>query len=174
MTVRFTIGLFAFVFILIKPLSSFGQPENDKATKQDGSLPHAQFDTSLIAVIPFNQNSSSVFDKDSKPSTLAEDDFKNLDSLLASCITAYNNSLDELRKHQRIDLTKTRYYKQLIVVINKNGEKEVWLNCLCNTRGGDAWRTKIIMVDDGGNCYFNLRINLTTKKYYNLMVNGLA
>ena len=32
----------------------------------------------------------------------------------------------------------------------------------------------LIFVNDGGNCYFNLKINLTTGQYYELMVNGDA
>ena len=31
-----------------------------------------------------------------------------------------------------------------------------------------------MIVDDGGNCYFNFKINLTTKKFYDLRVNGEA
>ena len=30
------------------------------------------------------------------------------------------------------------------------------------------------MVDDGGNCFFNVKVNLNTGQYYDLMVNGNA
>ena len=28
------------------------------------------------------------------------------------------------------------------------------------------------MVNDGGNAFFNVRVNLTTNTYYDLMING--
>jgi hypothetical protein len=33
---------------------------------------------------------------------------------------------------------------------------------------------KMFGVEDGGNCYFNFKINLITKKYFDLGVNGVA
>lgn len=84
----------------------------------------------------------------------------------------YNNSLDKDHKQWSIDLIKFNYRKQLIAVTNKTGEKEVWVNCFCNTWDNDRWKTEMMLVADGGNCYFNFKINLTTKKYYDLGVNG--
>ena len=34
------------------------------------------------------------------------------------------------------------------------------------------WKTTIIHVKDGCNSYFNFKINLTTKRIYDLFVNG--
>jgi hypothetical protein len=59
-------------------------------------------------------------------------------------------------------------------VTNKKGEKEVWVNCFCDTWNSNRWKTEILFVEDGGNCYFNFRINLATKKYHDLGVNGEA
>jgi len=70
-----------------------------------------------------------------------------------------------------IDLKK--YKRQYIAVINSKGEKEVWVNCFCDTWKKN-WRKELIFVLDGGNCYFNLKINLTKGEYYDLMVNGDA
>jgi hypothetical protein len=67
-----------------------------------------------------------------------------------------------------------RYYRQYIVVYNKRGEKEVWVNCFCNIQSIDYWRQKAVIVMGGGNCFFNVRINLTRKSYSDFMVNGLA
>ncbi len=57
--------------------------------------------------------------------------------------------------------------------INEEGEKEVWVNCFCKT-DGQNWKKESIQVDDGGNCYFRVKINLTTGKYHDLMVNGFG
>ncbi|NCU36630.1 hypothetical protein EOM75_11540 [Candidatus Falkowbacteria bacterium] len=65
------------------------------------------------------------------------------------------------------------YKRQYVPVINEKGEMEVWVNCFCGNWGIND-RTNILIVEDGGNCYFNLKINLTKENYYDLMVNGNA
>jgi len=75
------------------------------------------------------------------------------------------------KKHFIIDLDG--YKRQYISVINRNGEKEVWINFMCDTGDGD-WRKELIVVDDGGNCYFKLKINITKGNHYDFFVNGDA
>ena len=65
-----------------------------------------------------------------------------------------------------IDLTK--YSRQLVPVLNSKNEKEVWINCYC----GHRIKKTIVSVEDGGKCYFNLKVNLTRKTYYDLMINS--
>ena len=56
-----------------------------------------------------------------------------------------------------------------------NKEKIIYINCFCYIMDlyADQWKTELIMVDDGGNCYFNVKANLDKNEYYELMVNGL-
>lgn len=131
-------------------------------------------DTSIIAIIPFDKSRDWLFDKTYSPSTLTQNDIGKIETLMTACIDKYNNKLSpDNKQYFAIDLTKEKYKRQYVAVTNKNGDKDVWINCLCQTHG-DNWKTSIIMVDDGGNCYFNLKINLTKEKYYDLGVNGLA
>jgi len=65
------------------------------------------------------------------------------------------------------------YNIQLVPVLNSIGQKEVWVNCLCSGTD-DNWKKGITVVDDGGNCFFNLKINLTLKISYDFFVNGYA
>ena len=37
--------------------------------------------------------------------------------------------------------------------------------------GVQDWKKYSIFIKDGGNCYFNLKINLATRQYYELRVN---
>ncbi len=131
-------------------------------------------DTSLIAIIPFDKSRDWLFDKTYSPSTLTQNDIDKIEKLLTDCVNNFNKKLSTNNKQYfSIDFTKEKFKRQYLAVINKNGDKEVWINCLCQTRGND-WKTSIIMVDDGGNCYFNLKINLTKNKCYDLVVNGYA
>ena len=60
-----------------------------------------------------------------------------------------------------------------MAIFNHKGEKEVWINGFCNTWDKN-WKTEIILVHDGGNCYFNLKINLTSGECFEISVNGYA
>ncbi|SRR5260221_7079052 len=157
------------LLLFLIALSGIGCDQQSRNSEQnDNPRYEAVYDTSKIAVIPFDTAMRSVFDYSYKKTSLTHQDFVEIDSLLNVCVIDYNNSLPEEGK---IDLTKRSYKKQLIAVKNANGEKEVWINCFCYSRD-NRWKTLIKGVKDGGNCYFNFKVNLTLKKYYNLEVNG--
>ena len=103
---------------------------------------------------------------------LTQKEMEKIEAMLTACIDNYNNKLSsDHKQYFAIDLAKRKYYRQYVAVTNKKGDKEVWINCLCETHGL-AWRTSVIQVDDGGNCYFHLKINLTREECYDLAVNG--
>ena len=165
-----------FTFFATTTLVACGQVSNKNPTDKNrlDQTSNLNFDTSRTAIIEFNKKSRWPFDSTFNAAVLTQGELKSVDSLLLVCVTDYNNSLDKDHKQWSIDLKKRNYRKQLIVVTNKNGQKEVWVNCFCYNWGSDKWKTEILGVDDGGNCYFNFKINLVTKKYYELGVNGVA
>jgi hypothetical protein len=69
----------------------------------------------------------------------------------------------------------TKYKRQYSVYKDKNGDKIVHVNCFC---GGASrfkdWKKQLVIVDDGGKCFFNIKINLKAKKYSDLDINGEA
>lgn len=132
------------------------------------------YDTTTTAIIPFNPEYNYPFDSTAyKPATLTQEDLKEIDSLFIECLDNYNNVLvDDEYKFWRINLNERHYRKQLIAVINKNGEKEVWVNCFCSVK--DKWKKEVVEVSDGGTCYFSFKINLATKQYYQFGVHGVA
>jgi len=143
-----------------------------------------QVDTSVITVLPLDTAECWDF-KDCKPAELTNGDLTQIEELLRKCIDNYNpgqeREFNEIKaKRPGIGINKrdfvidlTRYKRQYIAVTNSKGEKEVWVNCFCAT-SINYWRKEVVFVFDGGNCYFNLKVNLTTGEYYELMVNGDA
>ena len=127
-------------------------------------------DTSIVAIIPFKEFGRFVFDSTYKADSLTQSDFIQIDSLLTACITNYNNSLTKDNSNFHISSAD---YRQYVAAINNNHEKEVWINCFCDTHNID-WKKSVVIVEDGGSCYYRLKINLTRKKYYDLSVNGEA
>jgi hypothetical protein len=152
---------------------------NVRTTQVENSV-----DTSLIVILPYDTSLYWIC-KDCKQAELTTQDFNEIENLLKKCIDEFNPEqemrFNEIKskypeknfdiKYFTIDLK--RYKRQYITMTNGKGEKEVWINCICDTYTED-WRTGLIIVMDGGNCFFNLKINLSTKKYFDLSVNGEA
>jgi hypothetical protein len=121
-----------------------------------------------------DRNSKYPFDSANyNAATLSQNDFGQLDSLFNVCVKEYNDSLTEGHDEYKIDIESKIYKRQLVAATNFKGEKEVWVNCFCGDRD-KSWKREILMVEDGGPCYFNFKINLTTQTIYNVVVNGFA
>lgn len=165
MTHKFQISILTIIICLTNAIVSVGQGQTTNKIK---------IDTSKIAIIPFDEEAGYPFDNTFKKSTLTQYELQTIDNLLVACVKDYNNSLDKEHKQWIIDLKKYNYRKQLIVVTNKQGQKEVWINCFCTTFRSNNWKTEVMSVHDGGKCFFNFKVNLTTNKFYDLIVNGQA
>jgi hypothetical protein len=126
----------------------------------------SNIDTSQYVVLKYGNY--KVFDN-AKPTTLSVSEINQIDELLIKAINEFN---DDKNHHVKI-MPLSKYKIQFVPVINSNGEKEVWINCFCET-DGIRWRKEIIFVEDGGNCYFQLKINLNIMKWYSFEVNGDA
>jgi len=148
-------------------------------------------DTSIYTILKLDKANNYYFDKNVTPTTLSGDDILKIEYLVNKRVSEYNR----IEKDSAISITKritkkkhdpnftwtgdvirnpAKYYKQLIPIINSKGEKEVWVNCFCTTAEKYYWKKDIVLVDDGGSCFFNLKINLTKGTVYDFMVNGMA
>ncbi len=146
------------------------QTNKDESIELDG----LQYDTAAITVIPFEVGGDNYpFSNGYAPTTLTESDINDIENIFKKCVSDYNFSLDQDHRDFIIDLYKNNYKKQLVAVKNSKGEKVVWVNCLCRVHD-HSWKSRIYSVDDGGNCYFHFKVNLQTKAYYDLIVNGDA
>jgi hypothetical protein len=153
-------------------------------------IPHdlTQVDTNSITIIPFDTTLYWIF-KNAKQAQLNNKDLETIDKLLTQCINEDN--LIQRKRYEQLSnqfpnnnyklsdfvINLNNYKKQLIPITNAKGEKEVYINCFCvsrNNNWNNNWKTDLIMVDDGGNCFFQLKVNINQKKYYDLMVNGNA
>ena len=127
-------------------------------------------------------DSSTNFYHIYRKATLSKREIKNIESILRQCIDKEN--ADELIRYNAAKLKDSnaqksdyiialkKYVLQYIVSISPNGEKIIWVNCFCEPMNG--WKDQVIGVHDGGNCFFNVMINLSKKTYYDFRVNGWA
>lgn len=89
-----------------------------------------------------------------------------LENYIEKAVDKYNQNNGEKIN----DLSK--YKRQFIIVTDKNKDRIVWANLFCSEF--KSWKKSVVVVDDGGNCYFNLYINLTQRSFEPLNVNGNA
>jgi hypothetical protein len=179
MTTYYTI--LGFIIIFLSSICGQIKTENKGNELKQRKL---NINYSNIAILPFDSSQNWVFNN-VQNIELSDTDIENIERLIIEFIDEYNleqekyynefkkdNTELEIKKNSFIIELK-RYKRQYVAVINENNEKEVWVNCFCDNLGIN-WKKNLVFVLDGGNCFFNLKINLTKEKCYALMVNGEA
>jgi hypothetical protein len=113
-----------------------------------------------------------VFGKNYQKWTPFETDIENAEKLINQCF----NDQKRGTVNRLLNRKPEDYLMQFVGAINENGEKIIWVNCLCKKEIDvfKDWKTNIRIVSDGGNCFFNVKINVNKNTYYDLMVNGNA
>jgi hypothetical protein len=157
--------------LLMLQLSSYSQvaPVLDKVNSE------LNFDTSKTAIIVLKKPLYWIFDSTYKSTYLIQRDISVIDSFVNVAVNDFNSwqETNNTANAWNINLSSHNYRKQLVVVINKNSEKEVWVNCFCSS-DIDYWKKKLVMFEDGGPCFFNFKINLTQNRYYGFFVNSVG
>jgi len=80
-----------------------------------------------------------------------------------------------------------KFYKQYVCYKDSTGDLLVYVNGFCHLMEFPKqdssgtwkmvpfdWKTNILEVLDGGPCFWHMQINLTKKKFFNFVLNGMA
>ncbi|MES2544360.1 MAG: hypothetical protein V4548_05705 [Bacteroidota bacterium] len=132
---------------------------------------------SLYTVIKYDTNRTYPF-KDATPTTLSKEEIIDIEKIISK-------EIDEirLRRKKYFDLFSQKkikrrdenyvYRRQYIAVINKLGEKEVYINSFCGDGIYDInWRSKIQRFSDGGDCFLHIKVNVSKKIVTDFHVNS--
>lgn len=175
-------------FLLVCLLYSFSNnnyTNNQSNDKTDASM--ASNDSSNYVILPYDTGKWYYVGGTAFQLTPAE--IVEVDTLLHAAFRQYNkffeSNYEEARmKYGAAHIKRTnfvidleRYKRQYLSYIDSNGHKIVHVNCVCNDAIDEMkakWKENYIIVSDGGNCFFNLNVNLSEKKCKDLMVNGDA
>jgi len=143
--------------LIIPPDSSVNGNEKNIVTSIAG-------DSSYVVLSDIDSSSIRVEAVDYlKIGDLSADEIKEVSRIFDQC----------LKEHKRELHPSVRNRRQYVPYLNSKGERKVWVNCFCDSEH-PYWRKRKVMVKDGGACYFNFKINLGTKKYYDLRINGVG
>jgi hypothetical protein len=165
------------LLLLIPALTQFlfGCNQTEIKKKKEINISTVKVDTTLLAIIPYDSTQHRLL-QGNKPAMLTNEDLKRIEIILINCINDYNRHRRPYNGSSEAAAQKLYlpiYKRQYIASFNTKGEKEIWVNCFCNSVEVD-WKRTLVIVQDGGNCFFNLLINLTTGHCDHLIVNGLA
>lgn len=122
------------------------------------------------ALLEFKDAPGWIFPKDYKSYTADESDIEAAEKLL-------QYAFDDQKRptvNRVAGKTLDEYNRQFVFALNDKGEKIAWINCFCKSQESDFknWNTNVVMVKDGGNCFFNAKVNLTLNTYTEFNVNG--
>jgi hypothetical protein len=164
--------LYIWVLIITEVLISCKnyQPYNTEA--------NGPFNDSLIVVIN-DTTQTAYFTKGFSSWNPTLSQVKTIDSIMRESIK------DTLIVGRILDFDN--YYKQYICFIDFDGDSIVHINGFCRipefpstdssgvTRFKPRdWKKQIMIVEDGGSCYWQMKINFTKKRFYDYMINGDA
>ncbi|MDX6748070.1 hypothetical protein SHK09_14835 [Polaribacter sp. PL03] len=172
--------------ILMSILSCNGTKKNTSEIKSvENTQTEFKLTESDFVIMTFNSEWYWIF-KNAKPTELTQSELFEIEEILKIAIIENNKNqkiglIEHNKKYPEYQQTETGfelkldgYKRQYVPIINEKGEKEVWINFFCDDFGTNNWKTEIALVEDGGNCYYNIKINLKTKEYYELGINGNA
>ena len=173
------------IFIVLILISSCKEKtkteQNDTLSKPEAQFELDKTDYSILTIEPKN---GWIF-KNGKLSDLSQSELIEAEKILKKVVEKSNETQKRnLKIHNEkypenkwtetgFELDLNKFQRQYWPVINENGEKIVWINFFCSDNEPIS-TDNIVMVMDGGNCYFNIKINLTNKTYSELSINGYA
>lgn len=152
----------------------------DQGNKTDQNITEADFlntekETILIDTEWNDYNDYKQWNPD-------KNDFQILREAINKAIQ--NNEFDFLKK-PIIKSVKT-YYRQYIPYIDENGDRIIQINAFCiipevppnegknNKWGKMDWKNEFVLIFDGGNCYWQMKINIDKKEYFDFRTNGVT
>ena len=89
-------------------------------------------------------------------------------------------SLERKRKSKKngklgsiLEYNLDEYFRQYIGFVDKHGKKIILIYAFCSSFGeAHDLKHNVVLVFDGGSCFYNIKINLETNKCYDFSVNG--
>ncbi len=157
-----------------------------KTDNQTDSNTEFAIPDSLYSVVKYKREMSHPFEN-GESTDLNVEELKTVEEILKRAVNENNQiQKDALQKQNAenpgnkwtetgFELETENYYRQYIPIINEKGEKEVWVNLSCKEFHDENWKNELLPpVEDGGNCYFNVKINLIQKSYRDLRINSHA
>jgi hypothetical protein len=130
-------------------------------------------DTALYTILTYDDHAKMAMNwqfLNARPDSMTGVQVDSAEELIDS---AYASYLRDANKDIHLLQPLEVYHRQYVALINEQGEREIWINFFCGSFGND-WKHSVMVVDDGGGCFFQIRLNWSKKKVVELLPNGVA
>lgn len=138
----------------------------DAPTSEPTPVGTIQPDDNIL--ITTNEFKGVIFhDRDWAPTV---EEVRTLEKQLATYLPQQQHAFDgsKIPIEERLPTYKRQYWGIL-----KNEKRVIFVNFFCNSLHYD-WTYQEVVVDDGGDCYFQIRYDVETGTFFDLYVNGSA
>ena len=111
----------------------------------------------------------AFYERKYKPNTLSKEQLRVAELI----IKKVSDSLDFLLTSTNVNtgiVDTLKYVFQIVSARNNSGHLFLWVNAICGPNKN--WRKNIVIVEDGGSCYYRFKINLDTKQYFDIQINS--
>ena len=117
-----------------------------------------------------------LFGKNYKNWSPADNDIETAEKLFQQGFDNQKKGMGNKFEDRLEGRTTDEYNMQFVGAIDENGDKIIWVNCFCKKEKDSfkKWKDEIVHVSDGGNCFINVKVNITKNTYTDFMVNGNA
>lgn len=124
------------------------------------------------AIVPARENMNWAYGKNYKPWKPEPNDIELAEKLLKECFEKEKSGTVNPFSGKTLE----DYNRQFIGAVIEGGNRVILINCFCRSEEKtlSKWRDELVLVADGGNCFFHLKVNIDTGRYYGLLVNGSA
>ncbi|MCQ3930670.1 MAG: hypothetical protein DPW16_09430 [Chloroflexi bacterium] len=103
--------------------------------------------------------------------TPSESDIQTLEAHIEVFLTEH---IEDIYQHQLPVEAWLPDYARQYFGFERDGERYIYGNFLCDRDLLLDYPNQLVMVEDGGDCFFQFHYNPATQEFSNLMVNGLA
>lgn len=113
----------------------------------------------------------SIFPNPTGYWTPSELDIQTLEARIEAFLTEH---MEDFYQHQPpVEAWLPEYARQYFG-FERDGDQYIYGNFLCDRDLLQDYPNQLVMVEDGGDCFFQFHYNPATQEFSNLMVNGLA
>lgn len=112
-----------------------------------------------------------VFGKDYKSWRPSGEDIEKSRQMIRKCF----EDQEDAYVNRVLNRKPEDYCKQYVGAVNSNGERILWINMFCKKEIEmfKKWKTDILFVADGGNCFLQIKFNWEKNDgHYEFKVNG--
>jgi c-di-AMP phosphodiesterase-like protein len=150
------------------------------------TVDNAALDSLDFNIVKYDTSYYYIFPKTFVSTDLSDKEIVACENLLRLFIENYNveakKRFDEMTKQypnvkfnvRDYTIELEDYGRQYMSVVSDKGEKMVYVNCFCDPKEFEYRDKELVQVHDGGNCFFNFRVDLKNKTIFDFMENGVA